>query len=394
MPWSFLSADVLARYGRFAGEPDAAQLAAYFHLTDADLVLIDAQSTPANRLGLGLQLGCGRFLGTFVTDLATVPPGVVAYVARQIGADEASVVKGYGRGGTATRHRQLIRDHDGYRQVSEPAVALGLARWLTERAWMADERPEVLFELAVARLRQQRVLLPGHTTLERLVSSAQARMEARLLARLAAIPTPAEREGLESVLHTDGAVGRSPLGQLRRGPRPVSVDGLRDATNRLAAARELSSSTWSLDGLPAAKITRLAHDGATLGARDLARMAHERRLGTLVAFAHTLRRTAQDDLVHLMDIHLRLVMNRADTKDRRERLRTLRALDAAVRWAAFSRVPASRIEAAVATVEATAPRTAAGPGALGGRLSDLATLAPGCLGVLGAGRQRGRAAGA
>lgn len=163
------------------------------------------------------------------------------------------------------------------------------------------------------------------------MSAAQARMEARLLRRPAAIVTAAEREGLESLLQTEGSGGWSLLDQLRRGPRQVSVDGLRDATQRLTAARELASSTWSLDGLPASMIIRLAHDAATLGARDLARMSRERRLGTLVAFAHTLRRTAQDDLAHLMDIHLRLVMNRADTKDRRERLRTLRALDAAAR---------------------------------------------------------------
>lgn len=80
MPTSFLSASVLARCGRFAGEPDAVQLAAYFHLTDADLHLIAFQSTPANRLGLALQLGCARFLGTFATDLASIPPGVLTFL--------------------------------------------------------------------------------------------------------------------------------------------------------------------------------------------------------------------------------------------------------------------------------------------------------------------------
>ncbi len=105
MPRSVLSADVLTRYGRFAGEPDAVQLSACFHLTDADLDLIDLQSTPANRLGQALQLGCARSLGAFVTDLAAVPPGVITYVARQIGVDDMSVVSGYGRGGTVTRHR-------------------------------------------------------------------------------------------------------------------------------------------------------------------------------------------------------------------------------------------------------------------------------------------------
>ncbi len=156
MPKGFDSADVRNRYGRFAGEPDALQLATCFHLDDADMDLLVTKATLANRLGLALLLGCVRFLGAFAPDLATVPASIVAYVAGQIGVDDVAVPAGYGRGGTNARHRQLICHHDGYRDLHNPLVALDLARWLTERAWMADKRPEVLFDLATARLRQRR----------------------------------------------------------------------------------------------------------------------------------------------------------------------------------------------------------------------------------------------
>ncbi len=123
---------------------------------------------------------------------------------------------------------------DTAKSANLPSPAL--VRWLTERAWLSDERPEVLFELAAARLRHERVLLPGHTTLERLVVAAQARMESRLLRRLAAVPTPVEGERLESLVRARGDAGRSPLGELRHGPQQVSADSLRDAVERLAAA--------------------------------------------------------------------------------------------------------------------------------------------------------------
>ena len=413
MPARFLPLDVLRRYGRFAGEPDPLQLAGAFHLDDADLELIAAQSTPANRLGLALQLGCVRFLGTFVDVRAAVPRGVVAYVASQVGVDDVSVLADYGRGGTGTRHRALIRARDGYRVIRDPHVALSLARWLIERAWMADERPEVLFELGTARLRQGRVLLPGASTLERLVLAAQARMEARLLRRLAAIPTPDERDRLEHLLVTDGPGGTSSLDRLRRGPRRVSANGLVEAIGRLAAARDLAGEGWDLSGLPAAKVARLARHAQTARAQGVRRMADERRLGTLVAFAHTLRRSAQDDVVHLLDLYLRGLMNRVDRKDRHERLRTLRALDAAardladacaallddhvedaaVRTAAFARVPATRLTAAVATVEALAGRTnSGGLERLAGSYTQLRRCLPGLLSHLQLdGNEAGRA---
>jgi len=134
MPTSFLATDALARYGRFDGEPDAGQLSAFYHLSDTDLELISAQSTPASCLGLALQIGCARYLGTFVADMATFPLSVVAFVAQQIGVDVASLPGACVRGGTASRHRAPIQRHDGYRRLREPADALAPSRRLARPA--------------------------------------------------------------------------------------------------------------------------------------------------------------------------------------------------------------------------------------------------------------------
>jgi len=87
------------------------------------------------------------------------------------------------------------------------------------RAWWSEERLTVLFDLAMARLIDHKVLLPGVSVLERLISSVREHASRRLWRVLSAIPTPQQQALLETLLAVPPGERQTPLDRLRRDRR-------------------------------------------------------------------------------------------------------------------------------------------------------------------------------
>ncbi len=201
MPVEYLTEEQEQRYGHYIGEPSPEQLARYFHLDDEDRLLIRERRGDYNRLGFGIQIGTLRFLGTFLTDPVNVPVGVIAYVASQLRiANPQCIVRYAERIQTQQDHAQEIRQHYSYKEFADRRRGFALMRFLYARAWVGTERPSVLFDLATAWLLDKKVLLPGVTTLTRLIASIRERVSERLWQRLSTVVSPEQQTDLEGLL--------------------------------------------------------------------------------------------------------------------------------------------------------------------------------------------------
>ena len=329
MPVEFLTEDQQRRYGCYTGEPSLLQLARYFHLDDRDHQLIVQRQTPHTRLGFAVQLGTVRFLGTFLPNPTAVPASVVMYLAAQLEIRDTVCLRQYHSRDTQWDHATQIRQVYGYHEFHEPRAVFCLVRWLYTRAWLSAERPSVLFDLATAHLVERKVLLPGVTTLERLVARVRERTDGRLWRRLAQAPTALQQAKLETLLHVPDGARSSLLDQLRRAPVRVSGPALVTALQRVETIRDLDVGALVLEHLPPRRVHALARYGAAARAQALARMPTERRSATLLAFARAFESIALDDALDLLDLLISDLLRAAHYTGEHERLRTLRDLDAA-----------------------------------------------------------------
>ena len=264
MPVEFLTEDQQRRYGCYTEEPSPLQLARYFHFDDRDHQLIARRQSDHTRLGFAIQLGTVRFLGTFLPN-----PTASARQCRDLCGQSARSGRPHVPGAQYTSrdthwdHANQIQQAYGYRDFHDPREVFRLVRWLYSRAWLSAERPSVLFDLATARLVESKVLLPGVTTLERLVARVRDRSAARLWHLLAQLPNADQQANLDSLLHVpEGEWSPRPWIGFDEPPARVSGPALVAALHRLEEIRALGVSDLSLDHLPLNRLRALARYAA------------------------------------------------------------------------------------------------------------------------------------
>ena len=168
----------------------------------------------------------GPFFGKFLPEPTAVPRVVIAHLAKQLGIEAPSCPARYReRAETHHAHATEIQRGHGHRDFHQQPEHFRLVRWLYTRAWVSAERPIALFDLITARLVKQKILLPGVTTLTRLVASIRDRAAGRLWRILAELPSPLQRGRLLSLLQPAEGSNRYSLDRLQRAPTRISARG-------------------------------------------------------------------------------------------------------------------------------------------------------------------------
>ncbi|EMQ96642.1 transposase Tn3 [Paeniglutamicibacter gangotriensis Lz1y] len=331
MAVDFLSDEQAAGFGRFPDELPAEDLERFCWLDDADLSVVGRRRGKHNRLGFAVQLITVRAVGRFLTDPLAVPWPVVESLAGQLGIADASVLKLYAqRGQTAYEHAAEISTVYGYMELADPAKHEELRLFLSARAWTSPEGPVRLFERAALWLRERKVLLPGVSTLTRLVSEVRAGSNERLYTMLVDAAGPALVLELEGLLRVGDGSRLTAWERLRTGPSRVSVPELLRQLDRLARLRALGAGTIDVQTIPESRMNALARYGLAGKASSLRGLSGQRRGATLLCAVRALTSEVADDLCDALDaIVTERVLRKATRESTAARLKSLPRLSKA-----------------------------------------------------------------
>lgn len=395
MPIGFLTAADRTRLNHFPAQIPHEDLSAFFWLSEADHGIINQYREAHLRLGFALQLCALRYLGFAPDDLHTTPAVVVEYVAQQLEVAPQALVTYGTRRPTRTTHFQQIQRYLHFR-LATPLDMYALQTWLGERA-LEHDKPMLLLQLACDKLRQDHVVRPGLTRLERLIATARQYAHEETWRRLTPLVTVDQYIWLDSLLEPDPHTGRTLLNWLRREATAHTAMQIVETLHKVALLLEAQVHTWDVTGLNPNRLKWLAQLGWRAPTPQLQRMETRRRYPVLIAFLQQALLHHTDVAVELYDQCLWSYHSAAQkelkefrqmiARSTNEKLQLLRELgqvlldptidDAAVRAVSFARVPEAILRQALEeTTRLIRPRHDDAIDFFGTRYSTIRQFAP------------------
>jgi uncharacterized protein DUF4158 len=300
MPSTFLTFKERERLTGFPDEIPQWDLITYFTLTEHDCSLIDPSQSATNRLGTALQLCAVRYLGFCPADLHTAPSDVIAFLADQLQV-EPDALQDYGkRRMTRSTHFNAVLNHLGFRRV-QPADHTSIVDWLTERA-LEHDKPTLLFHMISERLKQQQMIRPTVTTVERWVVTARMQAHHESLTRLQPLLTSERMTLLDSLLVAESEQGPTSLYRLRQHADSNTPTALLHTLDKFILLESWQVDAWDMSTLNPNRQKLLARLGRKYTMQALRRMGPERRYPILVSFLKQTLIELTDESIDIFDV--------------------------------------------------------------------------------------------
>lgn len=313
----------------FALPENEADLVRYWTLGADDLRAITSRRRPHNRLGFALQLCALRYPGRLLKPGEFIPDAPLRFVGDQLGI-APDLLAGYATRGP-TRYEQLdtLREVFGFRQLSRPIQA-ELQAWLLPIALTMTGGID-LARILMEEFRRRRIIVPGITSLERMVSKALLDAERKVGELLTDHLTSAQCGLLDSLLlqHDEGRI--STLAWIRQPPGRPGRRSFAAILERLSVLRAIGLALEVVAPVHPERLRLLNQQGVRLTAQHLSVLNPIRRRAVLVATVIEMQVALTDDAVVMFERLIGQMFRRAERREEAALKRDKRTINGKIR---------------------------------------------------------------
>jgi TnpA family transposase len=226
---------------------DAAEIAVFFALGEADLAAIEGHRRDTNRLAVAIQIGYMRMTGVALNSVQMIPPAVLACVAGQLGQTPPQLTSIR----ALYRRRRTLHDHQEVARLVLGLRVLGEHGRRKLKAHLRKIVPVQVVQRDLVRearrwLDHNHCLQLGERTLLDLAREVRRDFETGVRERLSQIIGDMPATRWVDALRAEASPGVSRLEWLRTGPKSKRPKGLADHVGKLRFLKEMGADRLDL----------------------------------------------------------------------------------------------------------------------------------------------------
>ena len=278
---------------------DETLLVQHWTLSRDDLAIIVRRRRPHNRLGFAIQLCALRYPGRFLRPGELIPDTPLAFVAEQLQVGPEVLADYATRGPTRYEQLDALRDAFGFMPLSRP-LRTTLQEWLLPIALTTTSGAR-LARVMLDECRRRRIIVPGISSVERMVAQALLDAERHVAEHLTRGLDARQRRLLDALLLPHTGTNLSDLAWVRQSPGKPGRKTFAAIIERLTLLRAIGIDPDIAVGVHPERLRRLCQEGVRLTAQHVRTLQATRRRATSVATILETIVTLTDDAVLMFD---------------------------------------------------------------------------------------------
>jgi TnpA family transposase len=190
-----------------------------------------------------------------------------------------------------------------------------LAEYLLTRALQRDD-PAILLEEAEDWLREEGILFPAESTIQKIIAQVRPQAESHLFAAITGQLSIAQSQALEELLHREQGKRGSTLAWLKEPGVKASPASIKMLISKLETVRKIHVNDIDLSRLNRNRVRVLAHLGEKYHRDSLLRFSQQKRAALLVCYLQDLQQELQDRLLASFNDLVVGIFRRTDQKEK------------------------------------------------------------------------------